>query len=469
VVKRKELPLLENIRITDIGAEGNAVARIENLVIFIPFAAPGDVADILVKRKRKNYLEGIIARFEEFSKDRIEPRCLHFGTCGGCRWQHLPYRLQLHYKEKQVIDNLLRIGKAEPEYIKPIVASEKEYFYRNKLEFTFSDKRWLTQEEIKSDHVIQPDSALGFHISGLFDKVLDIRECFFQAVPSNLIRNTVREYALKNKLPFFNLKEQTGFLRNLIIRNNSDGQFMVIVVFSDEDKNKRESLLDFLAENFPEISSLMYALNTKRNDFLGDIEVSTYNGDDHLIDKLNGLKFRIGPKSFYQTNSKQAAVLYGIVKEMAGLTSKEIVYDLYTGTGTIACFLAESAKSVIGIDCVPEAIKDAEMNAMINSINNTRFFAGDIRNVLSEDFTSENGRPDVIITDPPRAGMHKDVTEKILHTAPEKIVYVSCNPATQARDILLLSEKYLLKTVQPVDMFPQTAHVENVALLERIS
>jgi len=465
--RKKELPVLENVRITDIGAEGNAVARVDNLVVFVPMLIPGDVVDLRVIRKRKKYLEGKVIRFREFSPDRIEARCRHFGVCGGCKWQHLPYDMQLRYKEKQVRDNLTRIGKVELPVIHPIIGSEEVFHYRNKLEYTFSDKRWLTKEEVESDTEFQKEGALGFHIPGLFDKVLDIDECHLQPEPSNSIKNKVREYALKNHLEFFDLREQKGFLRNIVIRNSLEGKVMVIVVFFHEDVEKREGLLNFLASEFPQISSLQYVINQKKNDSLNDQEPILYRGEDHLLETMEDLKFRIGPKSFYQTNTRQALMLYKVALEFAGLTGKETVYDLYTGTGTIANFVAGFADKVIGIEYVDEAVKDAVINSQINSVNNTLFFSGDMKDILSEQFIATNGRPDVIITDPPRAGMHEDVVKIISKAGADRIVYVSCNPSTQARDILLLSDDYYVVSVQPVDMFPHTHHVENVVLLKR--
>jgi 23S rRNA (uracil1939-C5)-methyltransferase len=455
------------VRITDIGAEGNALARVDNLVVFVPMLIPGDVVDIKVIKKRKKYLEGIVLKFHEYSADRIKARCIHFGVCGGCKWQHLPYNLQLKYKEKQVKDNISRIGKIESPDISPIIGSSEEYLYRNKLEYTFSDKRWLTKEEISSETKFEKEGALGFHIPGLFDKVLDIQECHLQPEPSNSIKNAVREYSLRNDLQFFDLREQTGFLRNIVIRNSLEGKVMVILVLFHEEVEKREGLLDFLASEFPQITSLFYVINSKRNDSLNDQNPILYKGDDHLVEQMNGLKFRIGPKSFYQTNTKQALELYKIVRDFAGFTGKETVYDLYTGTGTIANYIAGLAGKVIGIEYVDEAVEDAKINSEINNIRNTRFFSGDMKDILSEQFIIDNGKPDVIITDPPRAGMHEEVVKTILAAAPDKIVYVSCNPATQARDILLLSEDYKVVRIQPVDMFPHTHHVENVVLMER--
>jgi 23S rRNA (uracil1939-C5)-methyltransferase len=467
VGKNRKLPVFENVKIIDIGSEGNAIARVDDMVVFVPMVVPGDVVDIQVKRKRKKFAEGSVIRFREYSPDRIKPACSHFGVCGGCKWQHLPYNLQLFYKGKQVRDNLERIGKVELPEIKPIIGSENTFFYRNKLEFTFSNKRWLTNEEIATGNDFAMMNAVGFHIPGLFDKVLDITECFLQPEPSNLIRNALRNYSLLNKLDFFDLKGQTGFLRNLIVRNSASGGLMVIVIFFYEDKKKREDLLDYIRVTFPRITSLMYVINSKRNDSLSDQEVILYSGDDHLIEHIDDLQFRIGPKSFYQTNTRQAIELYHIVRDFAGLTGKEIVYDLYSGTGTITNYISRFALKVIGIEYIDEAVKDAEINSGINNIKNTSFFAGDMKAILTDGFISSHGRPDVIITDPPRAGMHGDVIKTILRTSPDKIVYVSCNPATQARDILLLSVSYKVVMVQPVDMFPHTHHVENVALLER--
>ena len=466
--RKNELPLLEKVRITDIGAEGNAIARIDNQVVFVPMLIPGDIVDIRINKKRKKYMEGSVVRFHEYSPDRIKPRCRHFGVCGGCRWQHLPYHLQLYYKEKQVKDNLTRIGKADIGEINPIIGSPEIFLYRNKLEYTFSEKRWLTREEIISDNDFIKEDALGFHIPGLFDKVLDIRECYLQPEPSNAIRDAVRRFAHKKSFPFYNPRQQSGLLRNLIIRNTSDGNVMVIVVFFLDEKKRIYDLMDFLDSEFPAISSLMYIINTKRNDSLADQEPVLYKGEDHLLEEMEGLKFRIGPKSFYQTNTKQSLRLYNAAKDFAGLTGNEVVYDLYTGTGTIANFIAESARTVIGIEYIEEAIRDAVINSDINNIKNTRFFAGDIKSVLNEQFIASHGRPDVIITDPPRAGMQKEVVRSIISAGPEKIVYISCNPATQARDIEIMSEYYRITKIQPVDMFPQTHHVENVVLMQKI-
>jgi 23S rRNA (uracil1939-C5)-methyltransferase len=467
--RKKDLPLLENLMITDIGAEGNALARVDNMVVFVPMLIPGDIVDLRIVRKRKKYLEGKVIRFHKYSDDRIEPRCRHFGICGGCKWQHLPYDLQLKYKEKQVVDNLKRIGKTELPGIDPIIGSSEIYMYRNKLEYTFSNKRWHTNEEVASGSEFKDKDALGFHIPGLFDKVLDIQECHLQPDPSNSIRNSVRGYALLNNLEFFDLREQRGFLRNLVIRNSLDGQVMVIVVFFEEDVVKREGLLDYIASEFPEITSLMYVINSKRNDSLNDQDPVLYKGENHLTEEIEGLKIMVGPKSFCQTNTIQALQLYRVARDFAELSGKEVVYDLYSGAGTIAGFIAGSAAKVIGIEYVEDAVKDAKSNSELNGIKNTRFFAGDMKVVLSPQFMNDNGKPDVIITDPPRAGMHEDVVRIINGSGADRIVYISCNPSTQARDISLLSEQYHVARVQPVDMFPHTHHVENVVLLKRNS
>jgi 23S rRNA (uracil1939-C5)-methyltransferase len=467
VGRRRELPFLEKVKITDIAAEGNALARVENMVVFVPMLIPGDVVDIQVIRKRKKFMEGRVVRFHEYSQDRIKPRCSHFGICGGCRWQHLPYALQLQYKANQVRDNLIRIGKADLPNIKPIIGSANEFLYRNKLEYTFSNRRWYTKEEVESGVEFEKENALGFHIPGLFDKVLDIDICHLQPEPTNSIRKAVRQHAIANDLEFFDLREQKGFLRNLIIRNTIAGEVMVIVVFFREDVRKRENLLDFLASGFPAITSLYYVINSKKNDSLNDQNPILYKGKDHITEVMDGLNFRIGPKSFSQTNTQQALNLYNVARQFAGLSGKETVYDLYTGTGTIANFVAGSAKKVIGIEYVEEAVQDAKINSSLNDINNAFFFAGDMKDILTDEFMNANGRPDVIITDPPRAGMHEEVVRTILRASPSRIVYVSCNSATQARDILLLSGGYKVAIVQPVDMFPHTHHVENVALLTR--
>lgn len=466
MARKKRNPFYEMVKIHDIGAEGKALVRINDVVVFTKFAIPGDIVDLQVTKKRKKYQEAFVTKIHEFSNERIDAFCKHFGICGGCKWQILPYEQQLFYKQKQVEDQLTRIGKLDLPKINPILKSEKDTFYRNKLEFTFSNKRWLTQEEINNNTEIADSNALGFHVPGLFDKVINIEKCWLQPEPSNKIRNFIYEYALKNKLDFFDIREQKGFLRTLIIRTSSKGEVMVILSLFYENKNMRENLLEALKNQFPEITSLLYVINPKGNDTITDLKVNLFNGHESIIEEMEGLHFKVGPKSFYQTNADQAYQLYKVAREFASLDGSEIVYDLYTGTGTIANFVARSAKKVVGIEYVPEAIEDAKENSRINKIENTLFYSGDIKKVMNEAFIQQNGKPDVIITDPPRAGMHADVVQTILNILPEKVVYVSCNPATQARDLALMNEKYFVQKVQPVDMFPQTHHVENVVLLK---
>ena len=468
--KKKELPLLEKVTITDVAAEGKAVAKVNELVIFVPYVVPGDVVDLQVKRKKNHYAEAVAVKFHEKSPLRTEPFCSHFGVCGGCKWQCLSYEEQLKYKQKQVFDNLTRIGKVELPEFRPILGSEKTRFYRNKLEFTFSNKRWLTEEEVKQDVKYYQMNAVGFHIPGAFDKVLAIDKCWLQDDISNQIRNAVRDYAYAHNFPFFDLRTQEGLLRNIMIRTSSTGELMVVLqckVTDDEGRRKMEEILQFMADSFPQITSLMYVINNKCNDTIGDLDVEVFKGNDHIFEEMEGLRFKVGPKSFYQTNSEQAYNLYKVAREFAGLTGNELVYDLYTGTGTIANFVARQARKVVGIEYVPEAIEDAKVNSALNGIDNTLFYAGDMKDILTNDFIAEHGRPDVIITDPPRAGMHNDVIDVILAAEPKRIVYVSCNPATQARDLQLLDGKYKVTAVQPVDMFPHTHHVENVVQLER--
>lgn len=445
------------------------MAKVNELVIFVPYVVPGDVVDLQVKRKKNHYAEAVAVKFHEKSPLRTEPFCSHFGVCGGCKWQCLSYEEQLKYKQKQVFDNLTRIGKVELPEFRPILGSEKTRFYRNKLEFTFSNKRWLTEEEVKQDVKYDQMNAVGFHIPGAFDKVLAIDKCWLQDDISNQIRNAVRDYAYAHNFPFFDLRTQEGLLRNIMIRTSSTGELMVVLqckVTDDEGRRKMEEILQFMADSFPQITSLMYVINNKCNDTIGDLDVEVFKGNDHIFEEMEGLRFKVGPKSFYQTNSEQAYNLYKVARDFAGLTGDELVYDLYTGTGTIANFVSRQARKVIGIEYVPEAIEDAKVNAEINGIENTLFFAGDMKDILTQDFINQYGRPDVIITDPPRAGMHQDVVDVILFAEPKRIVYVSCNPATQARDLQLLDVKYRVKAVQPVDMFPHTHHVENVVLLE---
>ncbi|WP_270530563.1 23S rRNA (uracil(1939)-C(5))-methyltransferase RlmD [Phocaeicola plebeius] len=468
--KKKELPLLEKVTITDVAAEGKAVAKVNELVIFVPYVVPGDIVDLQVKRKKNHYAEAVAVKFHEKSPLRTEPFCSHFGVCGGCKWQCLSYEEQLKYKQKQVFDNLTRIGKVELPEFRPILGSEKTRFYRNKLEFTFSNKRWLTEEEVKQNVKYDQMNAVGFHIPGAFDKVLAIDKCWLQDDISNQIRNAVRDYAYAHNFPFFDLRTQEGLLRNIMIRTSSTGELMVVLqckVTDDEGRRKMEEILQFMADSFPQITSLMYVINNKCNDTIGDLDVEVFKGNDHIFEEMEGLRFKVGPKSFYQTNSEQAYNLYKVAREFAGLTGNELVYDLYTGTGTIANFVARQARKVVGIEYVPEAIEDAKVNSALNGIDNTLFYAGDMKDILTNDFIAEHGRPDVIITDPPRAGMHNDVIDVILAAEPKRIVYVSCNPATQARDLQLLDGKYKVTAVQPVDMFPHTHHVENVVQLER--
>jgi len=465
--KQKPLPVLEQITITDIAAEGKAIAKVDNKVIFIPFVVPGDVVDLQVTRKKSSFMEARAIHFHSYSTVRETPFCEHFGTCGGCKWQMLPYQEQLRYKQQQVTDNLTRIGKIELPAISPILGSANTTFYRNKLEFTFSNKKWLSFEDMKENAEQQSMNGLGFHIPGLFDKVLDIHKCWLQDDISNLIRNAIRTYALDNELTFFDLRRQEGLLRNLIIRTSTTGEIMLIVVFYFYDEIKQNGLLQYIADSFPSITSLLYVINGKANDTITDREVLVFKGNDHIFEEMEGLKFKIGPKSFYQTNSNQAYELYKIARNFAQFTGNELVYDLYTGTGTIANFVARSCKQVVGIEYVPEAIEDAKVNAEINGITNTLFYAGDMKDILNTEFIDKHGKPDVIITDPPRAGMHDDVIKAILFAAPRRVVYVSCNPATQARDLSLMDAQYKVTAVQPVDMFPHTHHVENVVLLEK--
>ncbi len=443
------------------------MARVDDMVVFVPFAAPGDVVDIQLFKKRHNYAEGKVVAIHEYAQEREQPFCEHFGVCGGCKWQHLPYEAQLRYKQKQVVDNLTRIGKIHMEEVRPILGSARTRFYRNKLEYTFSNKKWLLEEQVNSGEAIDNMNGVGFHIPGMFDKVLDIHKCWLQDDISNRIRLEVKNYCLSHEgYPFFDLRNQEGFMRTLMIRTASTGDLMVVLVFFHEEKSKREALLSHIADCFPQITSLLYVINEKCNDTITDQEVHCFKGKDHIIEEMEGLQFKVGPKSFYQTNSEQAYNLYKVARDFARLTGNELVYDLYTGTGTIANFVSRQARKVIGIEYVPEAIEDAKVNSALNGIENTLFYAGDMKDILTEEFINEHGRPDVIITDPPRAGMHDDVIKTILGTRPKRIVYVSCNPATQARDLNLLDEAYAVRCVQPVDMFPHTHHVENVVLLE---
>lgn len=468
--KKKPLPLLENIEITDVAAEGKAIAKVDGLAVFVPYVVPGDVCDLQVRRKKHSFAEAEAVKIHQYSEVRTEPFCKHYGVCGGCKWQILPYEEQLRYKQKQVMDNLQRIGKIELPECSPILGSRQDRCYRNKLEFGFSNKKWLTLEQVKSGEVFDQMNAVGFHIPGAFDKILDIDECHLMDGINNRIRNGLRDYAISHDLSFYDLRANKGLLRNIMLRNSATSELMVVVQFSwttREEEAQAMQVLEFMKNEFPEITSLLYVNNTKCNDTIGDLDVMTYSGTDFIYETMEGLRFKVGPKSFYQTNTDQAYELYKVARNFAGLTGDELVYDLYTGTGTIANFVAKKARQVIGIEYVPEAIEDAKVNAEINGLaDKTLFFAGDMKDILTDAFIDEYGRPDVIITDPPRAGMHADVVNVILNAAPKRIVYVSCNPATQARDLQLLDQKYRVLAVQPVDMFPQTHHVENVVLLE---
>ncbi|MDX1753051.1 MAG: 23S rRNA (uracil(1939)-C(5))-methyltransferase RlmD [Salinimicrobium sediminis] len=465
--KNRNLEFKE-VKVIDAGAKGKSIAKApDGKVIFIGNAVPGDVVDVQTTKRKKAFYEGTATRFHEYSDKRVEPPCIHFSVCGGCKWQFMDYKHQLYYKEKEVVNNLTRLGKVELPKVTPILGSKAIYFYRNKMEFSFSDSRWLTQEEISSGKDIEDRNALGFHIPGMWDKILDIKECHLQQAPSNGIRNSVKQFAIANDIPFFNTRDQRGMLRTLMIRTSSTGEIMVLIQFFEENREKRELLLNFIAEEFPEITSLQYVINPKGNDTIYDQEVICYKGKDHIFEEMEGLKFKINAKSFYQTNSEQAYNLYRITRDFAGLTGNELVYDLYTGTGTIAQFVAAKAKKVIGVEAVPEAIEDAKENARNNNITNTEFYVGDMKKVFTAEFIKQHGHPDVIITDPPRDGMHKDVVAQIIGILPQRIVYVSCNSATQARDLALLDEHYKVTRTQAVDMFPQTFHVENVVCLER--
>ena len=467
--KKKPLPVLENITITDVAAEGKSLVRVGDMVVFVPFCVPGDVVDLQVKKKKHSYCEAEVIRFIEYSKVRATPFCEHFGVCGGCKWQNLPYEEQLKAKQKQVYDQLRRIGKVELPEISPILGSQKTTAYRNKLEFGCCNKRWLTREQVTSGFKYDNMNGIGFHITGAFDKILPIEKCWLMDDMHNSIRNSIRDYAFSNGISFFDLREQHGLLRDIIIRNSNSGEWMVIVQFHydvEGDEERALGLMQHIADTFPEITALMYVNNQKCNDTIGDQDVIVFKGNDHIFEHMEELRFKVGPKSFYQTNTEQAYHLYCVARDFAQLTGNEVVYDLYTGTGTIANFVARKASKVVGIEYVPEAIEDAKVNSDINGIGNTTFFAGDMKDILTDDVIAEHGKPDVIITDPPRAGMHPDVVKVIMNAAPKRIVYVSCNPATQARDLQLLDPLYRVEKVQPVDMFPHTPHVENVVLLE---
>ena len=464
--KRKPLPLLEGVEIIDVAAEGKSLARVSEMVVFIPFGAPGDVATVKLDKKKKSYAEGHIVELTKPSDLRVEPRCEHFTVCGGCRWQHLPYDFQLQAKQRQVTDALTRIAKVELPEVSPILGSENVWAYRNKMEYTFSNKSWLTFEQLNSGDEFPDRDAAGFHIPGAFDKVLDIKKCHLQEDFSNRLRLFIKDYAKSKGYTFYDLRNHTGLLRTVMIRTASTGQKMVVISFGEDRPEEIADILNAVQREFPELTSLLYVVNTKVNDTIGDLDILCHSGAEFIIEEMEGLKFRVGPKSFYQTNSAQAYRLYSVVRDFAGLKGDELVYDLYTGTGTIACFLARTASKVVGIEYVPEAIEDAKVNASINGLDNTLFYAGDMKDVLNAEFIERHGRPDVMVVDPPRAGMHEDVVKVILEAAPKTIVYVSCNPATQARDLALLDSIYKVTAVQPVDMFPHTHHVENVVKLE---
>ena len=466
--KRRVRQVFENIAVTDAGAKGKTIGKApDGRIIFISNAVPGDIVDVQTTKKRKAYFEAIATTFHTLSDKRTTPVCEHFGICGGCKWQHMDYPHQLYYKQKEVENNLRRIGHLEIPEILPIIGSDQKYFYRNKMEFSFSDSRWLTQEEINSKSEITDKNAIGFHIPGMWDKILDIKKCHLQADPSNEIRLEIKKYAQANGLSFFNPRNQRGLLRTLMIRTSSTKEIMVLIQFYDDDEDKRIGLLNHLKNTFPQIDSLLYVINRKGNDTIYDQEVHCHHGKDFIYEQMENLKFKITAKSFYQTNSQQAYELYKVVRKLAGLKKTELVYDLYTGIGTIAQFIAAEAKKVVGIEAIPEAISAAETNAQENNIDNVSFYSGDMKNILNDEFVAINGKPNIIITDPPRDGMHKDVVMQILEIAPEKIVYVSCNSATQARDLELMKEVYQIEIIQPVDMFPQTHHVENVVLLKK--
>ena len=474
--KKKPLPLLENVTITDVAAEGKSLVRVDDLVVFVPFCVPGDVVDLQIRRKKHSYAEAEVVRFHKYSDRRTESKCSHFGLCGGCKWQNLPYEAQLEFKERQVVEQLRRIGKVELPEVMPIMGSQKTFEYRNKLDFGCASKQWLTQEQMKAGVPFAP--GIGFHVSGAFDKILPIERCWLMDDRHNAMRNGLYRYAMEKGLTFFDLRAQHGLLRDMIIRHSNSGEWMVIIQFGrpeghegDEELSLDElpgarGVMEYLAGEFPEITSLMWVYNHKCNDTFGDLPVHVYKGNDHIFLLMEDLRFKVGPKSFYQTNTDQALELYSVVRRFAGLTGDELVYDLYTGTGTIANFVARQARRVVGIEYVPDAIEDAKINSEVNGIGNTLFYAGDMKDILTDAFVAEHGRPDVIITDPPRAGMHQDVVNVILNARPRRIVYVSCNPATQARDLQLLDASYRVAKVQPVDMFPHTPHVENVVLLE---
>ena len=465
--RRKDLPFIEGLHITTLAAEGKAMGKVDNQVVFVPMTVPGDVVDVQIRKHHRRFMEGVVVRYVEKSPLRVDHFCEHFGICGGCKWQNLPYEEQLKQKTKQVEDQLVRIGHLDIPEVRPCLGSAKTQEYRNKLEFTFADKRWLTYEEIASGADIEAMPAVGFHIPGCFDKVLDINKCHLQIDLSNRIRLATKQFCIDNGYTFHNARAHEGLMRTMVIRTASTGEVMVIVVFSENDKERINALMSYLQREFPEITSLIYMVNDKWNDSLGDREPICFAGKDHIIEEMEGLQFKVGPKSFYQTNSEQAYELYKVTRDFAELTEDDVLYDLYTGTGTIANFCARRAKKVVGVEYVPEAIEDAVINSQINGIENTTFYAGDMKDVLSDEFVERNGRPDVIILDPPRAGVDERVLEVIKRAAPERMVYVSCNPSTQARDLAILNDMYEILAVQPVDMFPHTHHVENVVKLRK--
>ena len=464
--KKKPLPIIENVEIVDVAAEGKSIAKIDDMVVFIPYGAPGDIVDIKLDKKKKSFAEAHIERMVRPSEIRIEPFCEHFGVCGGCKWQHLPYDFQLKFKRQQVVDALQRIAKVEIPEIPTTIGSDNTTCYRNKLEYTFSNKSWLTFEQMKIGEEFPDRNAMGFHIPGAFDKVLNINKCWLQDNISNEIRLFIRDYALSKGYTFYDLKNQQGLMRTIMVRIASTCEIMLIVVFGEDNPEAVNDVMEAIKEKFPQITSLLYVINLKVNDTIGDQEVITYSGKPYIEEEMEGLKFRIGPKSFYQTNSHQAYKLYSKTREFAHLTGNELVYDLYTGTGTIANFVARQCRKVVGVEYVPEAIDDARLNSQVNGIDNTLFYAGDMKDILTDSFVAEHGVPDVMIIDPPRAGMHEDVVKVILNAAPKRIVYVSCNPATQARDVALLDCKYKITDIQPVDMFPHTHHVENIIAMD---
>lgn len=469
--RKKPLPILENVEIEAVAAEGKCVAHVNDMVVFVPFVVPGDVVDLQVRKKRNSYCEATVVRFVTYSPKRIKPACEHFGICGGCKWQNLPYEEQLKAKQQQVVDQLTRIGKIALPEITPIMGSQQIFEYRNKLEFGCSNKRWYTKEELEDlpEGVGLGEGAIGFHITGAFDKIYPIQKCVLMDDYCNKVRNAIYSYAVDNGLTFYDIRAQHGLLRDLMIRNSNTGEWMLLVQFhydEEGDHQRAMGLMQYIADQFPEITALLYVDNQKGNDTYNDLDLTVFKGNDHIFELMEDLRYKVGPKSFYQTNTEQAYHLYDVARKFAGLTGEELVYDLYTGTGTIANFVAKKARKVVGIEYVPEAIEDAKVNSEVNNITNTLFYAGDMKDILTDDFVRQHGRPDVIITDPPRAGMHTDVINVILNAHPKCIVYVSCNPATQARDLALLDTAYKVAAVQPVDMFPHTPHVENVVLLE---